>query len=72
MWLPKAVYEALPYFYAGLGAVLLGAAFYARSLYLPEVLAGSGLVALIAGLVLILRRRGYRASRSRLELDESP
>jgi membrane-bound ClpP family serine protease len=71
MWLPRSLYETLPFCYLGLGAFLLGAAFYTESAYWPEVLAGSGCFVLVVGIVLILRRKGYRASRSRLDFDES-
>lgn len=71
MWLPRFLYETLPFYYLALGAVLLAVAFYLESWYWPEICAGLGLAALVAGLVLILRRKGYRASRSRLDFDES-
>jgi len=71
MWLPRIVYETLPFYYLGLGIVLLGAAFKVESAYWPEICAGGGLLALITGIVLILRRKSYRDSRSRLDFDES-
>jgi hypothetical protein len=71
MWLPKFFYESLPFYYLGIGAVLIGAAFYVHSWYWPEISAGCGLAALVVGIVLILRRKGYRSSRSRMDFDES-
>lgn len=71
MWLPKFLYETIPVFFVCLGVVGLGAAFYMNSWYWAEIVAGSGLAALITGLVLVLRRKGYRSSRSRLDFDGS-
>jgi hypothetical protein len=71
MWLPKFLYESIPFYFFALGTVLLGAAFYFDEAYWPEICAGGGLLSLVLGMVLILRRKGYRASRSRLDFDES-
>jgi hypothetical protein len=71
MWLPKFLYETIPFFFFGLGVAGLGAAFFVRSWYWAEIVAGGGLAALIIGLVLVLRRKGYRSSRSRLDFDGS-
>jgi hypothetical protein len=65
MRLPKPVYEALPYFLLsaglllGLGSYLSGAGW---------LLVTAGLVS-VAGLVLYLKRRDYRLSRSRIKYD---
>ena len=69
MWLPKFVYESMPFYYLVLGALALGGAFYFEREYWPEVSAGVGVVFLVLGLVLLLRRKGYRSSRSRLDFD---
>ncbi len=71
MWLPKLFYESIPFYLVGLGAIGLGAAFYLDSWYWAEVVAGGGLTALVIGLVLVLRRKGYRSSRSRVDFDGS-
>jgi hypothetical protein len=71
MWLPKFLYETIPFFFFGLGVAGLGAAFFVSSWYWAEIVAGGGLAALIVGLVLVLRRKGYRSSRSRLDFDGS-
>jgi hypothetical protein len=70
MWLPKPVYESVPFCYLAIGAALLGGAFQLDTGRWTEACAGIGVVALVAGLVLILRRKGYRASRSRLGFDQ--
>lgn len=71
MWLPKFLYETIPLCLLGLGAVGLGAAFYLDSWLWAEIAAGAGLLMLVIGLVLVLRRKGYRSSRSRLDFDRS-
>jgi hypothetical protein len=62
MWIPRPLYEALPYVYMGSGAGLLGAAYFIeqgpRGLLLVL-----GAVGLTLGLVLWMRRRDYRASQ---------
>jgi hypothetical protein len=61
MWLPRPLYEAIPYLYSGGGAVLVAAALLIedgpRGLMLV-----AGVVALTAGLMLWMRRRDYRSS----------
>ena len=69
MWLPKALYESIPFYYLVLGAAAIGAAFYLESEYWPEICAAVGVVLLVIGIMLLLRRKGYRASRSRLDFD---
>jgi Flp pilus assembly protein TadB len=69
MWLPKPLYESIPFHFLVLGAALVIAAFYVETGYWPEILAIAGGVLLITGVMLLLRRRGYRASRSRLDFD---
>jgi hypothetical protein len=71
MWLAKPIYEALPHIYLGLGAALVAAAFYLDRWYWPEVLSVCGLASLVVGLILLLKRRGYRHSRSRVDFDET-
>lgn len=71
MWLPRLLYEAIPFSWLAVGAALLVAAFFVDGGHWPEISAGAGLLALVTGLVLILRRKGYRSSRSRLDFDGS-
>ena len=72
MWIPRPLYEAIPYAYIAGGIALLGTAYFyeqgPRGLLL--VLGATGLT---AGLVLWMRRRDYRASRREYDaraLDE--
>jgi len=67
MWLPKIVYESIPFAWLGIGVIGLGAAFLLGSWYWPEILALAGLSAIVIGLTLMLRRKGYRSSRSRAD-----
>ena len=71
MWLSKPLYESLPYYYVVVGAVMLALSLYLDYWYWPTIFAGIGLTGVIAGLVVWLRRRGYRQSRSRRALDDS-
>jgi hypothetical protein len=71
MWLPKFLYESIPFYWLALGAVGIGAAFAIDYWYWGEIFAAIGLLALVAGLMLLLRRKGYRSSRSRLDFDSS-
>jgi Flp pilus assembly protein TadB len=61
MWLPRPIYEALPYAYMAAGAVLLAAAYLAKVGPRGLLLAG-GAVAATLGLVLWMRRRDYRST----------
>ena len=69
MWLPKALYESIPFSYIAIGVTLIGAAFYIDVGYWGEIVAGGGILALVIGLMLLLRRKGYRSSRSRRNFD---
>ena len=63
MRLPRSVYEALPYAYMLLGVAAFAASFIWRSESWSDLVAGFGLVVLVAGLVLVLRRRDYRIQK---------
>jgi hypothetical protein len=63
MWFPRPVYEALPYGYALVGAVLLAVAFFG-DVGPRGLLLAIGVVALLGGLVLLMRRRDYRANHA--------
>jgi len=64
MWLARPIYEVLPYFYMLLGALLLAAAWFVSPERLPGVFMGIGALSLLAGIVLWLRRKDYRASQA--------
>jgi Flp pilus assembly protein TadB len=69
MWLPKPLYESIPFNCLLLGAAAIVAAFLVESWYWPEICAGVGILLLVLGVVLLLRRKAYRTSRSRLDFD---
>lgn len=71
MWLAKPLYEALPAALIVIGALALLLALYVDRWFWSEVLLVTGLLDVVAGLVLVLRRRGYRASKSRLRFEDS-
>jgi hypothetical protein len=62
MWLPRPVYEAVPYAWMAAGMAALGAAWF-----VPQgprgLLLALGAPGLTLGLVLWMRRRDYRASQ---------
>ena len=60
--LNKPLYESLPALYAGVGAVLLWLSYHGREAWWSTVCAVAGLLGLVAGLVLSMRRREYRAT----------
>ena len=64
MWLARPVYEFLPYLYMLVGVALLGAAWFIEMSTLPSVFMLVGVLSLMAGLVLWLRRRDYRTRQS--------
>ena len=73
MWIARPIYELLPYVYMGLGAVLIGIAWFLKMETLPGILLGVGSLALLAGIVLWLRRKDYRtrqAEYSNRSLDD--
>ncbi len=65
MWIAKPVYESLPYFYLVVGVVALAAAMYVNHGYWPTVCFALGLVCLVGGLVVLLKRRDARLDSRR-------
>ena len=72
MRLSKPVYESLPYAYMGFGSGALAGSFYLRSSGWSNVMIVIGLLAVVGGLVLVLKRRDYRLQKRRYgaALDE--
>jgi len=62
MWLPRPLYESLPYLYAALGVLLLAVPFLVEVPWRSACLA-TGALALGGGLVLWMHRREYRAAQ---------
>jgi len=68
-WLPKTLYEFLPYALLLTGLVLAAAVFISATQWLQTALLILAGVAGVIGLVLLLKRRDYRLSRSRIKYD---
>jgi hypothetical protein len=64
MWLARPVYEFLPYLYMLVGLCLLAAAWFIDMSALPSVFLVVGVLSIMAGLVLWLRRRDYRTRQA--------
>ena len=60
----RPVYEGLPWFYIACGVVALGGSYLLPSGLLEVLVAVAGLIGLLGGLVILLRRRDYREMRS--------
>ncbi len=75
MRVSRPLYEALPYAYIAVGAAALVASFAWRVADWSGILAFFGVVAIVGGLVLVLRRRDYRIRQrhygAQLDEDES-
>lgn len=61
--LSKPIYEVLPVLYIGGGGVLLALSYARARGVLAAFLGLAGIVAVLAGIVILLRRRGHRALR---------
>lgn len=70
IWLNKRLYEGLPFAYMGAGVAWLIAGLLVGSARWSLILTLLGLICLTGGLVVLLKRRDYRASRSRSAFDE--
>jgi hypothetical protein len=73
VWLAKPIYEFLPYLYMLVGAVLVGSSWIVHTSSWPMTLLIVGCIALLAGLVIWLRRRDYRTTQAQYNshsLDE--
>jgi hypothetical protein len=63
MRVARPLYESLPYAYIAIGVASAGASFAWRGAAWSGILALFGLVAILGGLVLALRRRDYRIQK---------
>jgi hypothetical protein len=71
MWLAKPVYEVLPYAYIAVGTASIITASFMSVGYLPQVCVAVGVAGIVGGLALLLKRRGYRSSRSREDFKKT-
>ena len=72
MRVSRPLYESLPYAYIAVGVAALAASFAWRVADWSGILAFFGVVAIVGGLVLALRRRDYRIQKRHYgaELDD--
>ena len=61
MWLSKPVYEALPYYYVGIGLAALLARLYVDYWYWPAICTAVGILSLAAGVFVWIKRRDHRS-----------
>jgi len=61
--LSKPVYESLPYVYMGFGAGALAFSWYWRVPGWSDAVLGFGLLTVVCGLVIMLKRRDYRMQK---------
>jgi hypothetical protein len=66
MWVSRPIYESLPYLYMLAGAASLAASMYINHWYWPTICFVTGMVCLVAGLVVLLKRRDYRVTDGRV------
>jgi hypothetical protein len=69
--LSRPVYESLPWAYLLGGAAALVVSYLQSSTALSLVLGLPGLLAVLAGTVVLLRRRGYRRLRAQYDAPEA-
>jgi hypothetical protein len=62
--LARPIYEGLPWVYVLCGLIALVASYFERSALMSFVLGAPGFIALLGGIVILLRRRDYRRMRS--------
>ena len=65
MWVSKPIYESLPYFYLLVGTLSLAASMYVNHWYWPTICFALGMFCLVAGLVVLLKRRDARINDRR-------
>ena len=65
MRLSRPLYEDLPYSYMTIGVAAVAASFLWRAPGWSDLLAAFGMIALVIGLMLVLKRRDYRIQKRR-------
>ena len=67
MYLPRRLYEVLPYAYVVAGLLACIASYLATAASWSNWAFAAGAIGIVAGFVLILRRRSYRVDESRYD-----
>jgi len=65
IWISKPFYESLPFIYILAGVGLLVGSLYLNYWYWPTVCLVAGVICLIFGLFVLLRRRDFRSGSKR-------
>ena len=65
IWISKPFYEFLPYLYLAAGLALLMASLYLDYWLWPTICLLAGIVGLVFGLMILLRRRDFRENPRR-------
>jgi hypothetical protein len=72
MWLPEPIYESLPYLYLAIGTAFIGGAIYIGIGHMATpYYFGIGILCLLAGIVIHLRRATSRKEKDGSNLSES-
>jgi hypothetical protein len=69
--LSRPIYESLPWVYVSAGALALLISYLQTSTALSLVLGLPGLLVVLAGVVILLRRRGYRQLRAQYDAPDA-
>jgi uncharacterized membrane protein HdeD (DUF308 family) len=69
MRISRPLYELLPYAYILIGVAAIATSFFWRMPGWSDLMAGLGLIAIVMGLVLVLRRRDYRIQKRHYGAD---
>jgi hypothetical protein len=67
LFLPRRVYELLPYAYVVVGLAACSASYLVSGALVSNLAFWTGTLAIIGGLMLILRRRSYRDDAARYD-----
>lgn len=67
MYLPRSLYEALPYLYVVGGAALAGLSWHQRESGWSDAALVTGVATFVGGLVLLMRRRTFRDDAARYD-----
>jgi hypothetical protein len=69
--LSRPLYEGLPWLYAACGVLALAASYLQSSPWLSFLFGAPGLILLLAGIVVWLRRRDYRRMRAQYDRPDA-